>query len=96
VAFRDFLEHSYARVDPAIVWDVLEKDIPPLLARQSWRWNAAVQSGAQHHLDLLAQRAPKTFGVFPISGVAHSSMSYYRGMIVISFPGSVSHAGCGG
>ncbi|MBI2923590.1 MAG: DUF86 domain-containing protein [Planctomycetes bacterium] len=32
VAFRNILAHSYARVDPATVWDILEKDVPPLLA----------------------------------------------------------------
>ncbi len=31
VAFRNILAHSCARVDPATVWDTLEKDVPRLL-----------------------------------------------------------------
>jgi uncharacterized protein with HEPN domain len=32
VAFRNILAHSYAKVDPATVWDTLVKDVPRLLA----------------------------------------------------------------
>lgn len=32
VAFRNILAHSYARVDPATVWDILAKDVAPFLS----------------------------------------------------------------